>query len=1464
MEILRTSLVFLSILIQINVVAQLREPKQMSLWEERQSNFSSMLNNTTTYKTGNRPITASAQRITSSALDTCATYTYRLKIGTDNSNDEVTDITALPSGNVLVAGKTNDNNQQDDALLILLNASGSIQWLKTYGENDRREVFYKARQTNDGGIIVIGSVFGPAVNDGHILICKMDGNGNLQWTRKYRPSINSFARGADIIELTDGNFAFLGDDGVKLLFGTLSPVGAILWNQEAKVSDSTRALNLIENEFQGIYIASTGMDTGWHVSNLLEVARSNGNVNWRQRLGGSVMQAHYIFQKMQMINIRPRITGIYAVNGQPYQFMRLNGNGSSGFSMMEQYNIPGVNPDITSTMLLTPWAEAVAFSPGFTNTISIFQHIPDVQNVPWGYSYTATANLQLTSLEKTADAGYLAACNIVNNSAYDILLIKVDSAGLSPGCDGAPIDVANTIIQPSIPGSSASGNINTLVIDNNPVTTGSIQLDSIYYCRQLTCPVRPVEDTCLATFIKHYRSYEFAEFTTSSSMTPDDHLILSGVHRDNPYDASWERAFLTKTDGKGNLVAKKRLSIGKNCVILSQTRLADNNILAVGHFSEPQTASGFFLVKLDDDLNIIWTKNYSVVHPTWHVSGIAEAADGSIFVGLFYHDFGNLNDSMMLTKFDNTGNFVWKKTYRPTGSVSLFAYVGNLITSGQDIYFQSHVYYEAEQKWKTLVTKIDQLSGNILWSKRYSYTGGHTQFNLGAKMSSNSFYYSGFIDLPTQSGQVFMKIDDDGNILNVAMHTSSAGSIQYSSRLARNSDIILSGGFTDYSVNPSVPYQPFVRLDSNFNIRLSRKSPMITYNFSSGIEEDQQGFVYVYGSNAYSNNYNNDISLKKYTHDGNLGTCLSDTFIVDQPAVSLTVTDLPMITASGAPFPIVVVPFSEVNFSLQQNGMFCSSVYNCDTLWLNGPATICDSSASFTFYANKNVGCQAAVNWIVSPSTVEIQQQTDSLIKLRFLENTIYTLRARLLTGCRIYTDSLEIISRPSPQLRLGPDTSICPNNTLLLNARSGFQTYLWHDNSADSTFLVTTPGTYFVQATDACGNISKDTVIVSAAPPIAFDIGPNRTKCNNDTLHLTAPGGFLNYDWGPAYNINTQAAQQVIVQPAADTIYFVKAEKTPGCFAYDTVRVKVNESPQINLGADKSFCSGDSTLLNAGTGFTQYQWSNNSSSQQVVVHTAGSYSVIGTTTEGCKSYDTLKVLNVWPNPVVSLNNDPELCAGSTRILQAGNFSSWLWQDGSTSSSFNATGIGTYYVTVKDNNQCKGSDTVRIMRLLPLPANFLPSDTAICNYGSLLIKPSGNYSNYTWNNNAVSSSISITAPGIYWLQVTDASKCIGRDSILVNPKECLRGFYIPNAFTPDRNGRNDDFKPFIGGIVKQYQFTIYNRWGQVVFTTKELARGWDGTFGGQQQDTNVFAWMCTYQLEGEGVNRERGTVLVIR
>src|SRR6185312_2202080 len=92
-------------------------------------------------------------------LDTCATHTYHLKIGNDGSNEEVTEISKLPNGDMLLTGKTNKNGSQDDALLIKVDGSGNVLWMKTYGNSNNQEIFYKARPTSDGGIIVMGSSF---------------------------------------------------------------------------------------------------------------------------------------------------------------------------------------------------------------------------------------------------------------------------------------------------------------------------------------------------------------------------------------------------------------------------------------------------------------------------------------------------------------------------------------------------------------------------------------------------------------------------------------------------------------------------------------------------------------------------------------------------------------------------------------------------------------------------------------------------------------------------------------------------------------------------------------------------------------------------------------------------------------------------------------------------------------------------------------------------------------------------------------------------------------------------------------------------------------------------------------------------------------------------------------------------------------------------------------------------------
>jgi len=546
----------------------------------------------------------------------------------------------------------------------------------------------------------------------------------------------------------------------------------------------------------------------------------------------------------------------------------------------------------------------------------------------------------------------------------------------------------------------------------------------------------------------------------------------------------------------------------------------------------------------------------------------------------------------------------------------------------------------------------------------------------------------------------------------------------------------------------------------------------------------------------------------------------------------------------------------------------CKQTNYCDTVSIHGTGNICGSGTYLDFTAFRNLACGARVAWTIDNSAVDSMRVTsDSSVRIWFRNISWQGKLYASLTGsaCDLPTmDSMAVsIVRGQLPVSLGTDTVLCAKTTLQLNAGNTYSIYEWQDGSAASTFNVSAPGTYWVHVRDNCGSEFKDTIVVNALN-VTVDIGPDRIKCNNDTLHLNAPSGFLNYQWSNSYNINTTTAASVVVRPDIDTAYFLKAEQLPGCFAYDTVRIKVNHSPMIALGSDRSFCKGDSAFIDAGSGFVQYQWSNGANAAALYVHDAGAYSVIATDAQGCSSRDTMNVTNVWPLPVVSLHKNNELCEGSSRLLQAGNHTAYLWQDGSNAGSFNVTSTGTYYLTAWNSHQCKASDTTVITQILPAPRGFLAEDTAVCSYGSLVIQPKNMYPSYSWSNGATSSAISVTRPGEYWLQVINAKGCVGRDTILVKGKECLQGLHVPKGFTPNNDGKNDLFLPVLGGDVVKYQLTVYNRWGQTVFSTNDRFKGWDGKYGGGQQDSNVFVWVVTYQLLGEVVKSERGTVMLIR
>jgi gliding motility-associated-like protein len=254
---------------------------------------------------------------------------------------------------------------------------------------------------------------------------------------------------------------------------------------------------------------------------------------------------------------------------------------------------------------------------------------------------------------------------------------------------------------------------------------------------------------------------------------------------------------------------------------------------------------------------------------------------------------------------------------------------------------------------------------------------------------------------------------------------------------------------------------------------------------------------------------------------------------------------------------------------------------------------------------------------------------------------------------------------------------------------------------------------------------------------------------------------------------------------------------------------------------------------------------------------------VKATTSDGCTSADTLQVLNLFPLPPVDLDHSPGICTGETRTLTAAKGYSYLWSTGSTAGNIIITDTGSYSVVVTDGHGCISKDSVRVTTLLSIPAGFLPSDTAICSYGKLEITPTSTFQSYLWSTGSTDEHITISKSGVYWLEATDNNNCSGKDTILVGKKDCMEGFYIPNAFTPG-GASNYLFKPLLFGNILQYEFGIYNRWGQLVFQSKQPGEGWDGNYHGSPVAPGVYAWYCRYTLDGLSPQVNKGTVILLR
>ncbi len=168
---------------------------------------------------------------------------------------------------------------------------------------------------------------------------------------------------------------------------------------------------------------------------------------------------------------------------------------------------------------------------------------------------------------------------------------------------------------------------------------------------------------------------------------------------------------------------------------------------------------------------------------------------------------------------------------------------------------------------------------------------------------------------------------------------------------------------------------------------------------------------------------------------------------------------------------------------------------------------------------------------------------------------------------------------------------------------------------------------------------------------------------------------------------------------------------------------------------------------------------------------------------------------------------------------------------------------------------------------IPPPASvptISPADTTKCGYSTISLIGETGFPAYLWNTGANTPAITVADPGTYSLQITDANGCKASASATITDSSCPQYVYLPNAFTPNHDGRNDVFRPTFAGPTSGFRFAVYDRWGRLMFETKDPFVGWDGTTGGKEQPVGVYVWVCVYKLYEQPERMQRGTVMLIR
>ncbi|HCS21054.1 MAG TPA: hypothetical protein DIW47_10935 [Bacteroidetes bacterium] len=477
-------------------------------------------------------------------------------------------------------------------------------------------------------------------------------------------------------------------------------------------------------------------------------------------------------------------------------------------------------------------------------------------------------------------------------------------------------------------------------------------------------------------------------------------------------------------------------------------------------------------------------------------------------------------------------------------------------------------------------------------------------------------------------------------------------------------------------------------------------------------------------------------------------------------------------------------------------------------------------------------------------------------------------------TGCNKLSIEMQVLIDDGtvPVITYDSMRPYCESDTALIFRDSTQYSWVqWRKNdkpfSMDSTlvFPAISDGSYALDVVNQRGcRVRSNTLNIKINTPNSSPLFDSTAHlfCGSfsDTILTTRP--LLWYNW-----LEPVQSEDSFLIVNEKSMVILEAMDTLGCMVLDSIALDYYPDLELNLGNDSLYCFNEAISQVLKTGVPalpdyRYQWNGvlADSLPEFVASDTGLYWVLLQDGFGCFHADTLSI-GKYPPILVNLGGDTLLCGTNTLLLEGGSHAAYSWSDGSTLSELLVESAGNYSVEVKDDHGCSEHDSIFIA--YSEPPIFVLDDSVLCETDYLLLEAPENYPEYLWSTGNRTYQAQIKDTGLVWLRVKNECGNVTDSAWIRGCRYEPLDIFIPNVFSPNSDQLNEGFYIYIDHY-REFNVTIYNRWGQQIFESDTPTNSWDGTFRGVSVEQDVYFYILrVLSLDGR-LYSYNGNITVIR